>query len=110
MVPLAPPRTLVGLAGSVTTLAAMDADLPEYDADVTHHYRLPAASVRALTARLLGMTRAERAPDPRHAPGPGRRDRGRGAGPGGGGRRQPGCAEVLVSEHDILDGIAWSLA
>ena len=21
-----------------------------------------------------------------------------------------GCDEVLVSEHDILDGIAWSLA
>ena len=109
VVPLGGARTVVGLAGSVTTLAAMDADLPEYDADVTHHYRLPAASVHELTARLLGMTRTERARVPvMH---PGRVDViAAGAMVLEAVVDATGCAEVLVSEHDILDGIAWSLA
>jgi len=107
-VPLASARTLVGLAGSVTTLAAIDAGLTEYDPAATHHYRLPAAAVHALTARLLAMPRAERALIPvMH---PGRVDV-----IGGGALildevvRRVGASEVLVSEHDILDGIAWSL-
>jgi exopolyphosphatase / guanosine-5'-triphosphate,3'-diphosphate pyrophosphatase len=108
-VPFAEARTVVGLAGSVTTLAAMDADLPEYDADVTHHYRLPAASVHELTARLVAMTRTERARVPvMH---PGRVDViAAGAMVLEAVVDATGCAEVLVSEHDILDGIAWSLA
>jgi exopolyphosphatase / guanosine-5'-triphosphate,3'-diphosphate pyrophosphatase len=107
-VPLRDARTVVGLAGSVTTLAAMDADLPAYDADVTHHYRLPAASVHRLTARLLAMTRTERAAVPvMH---PGRVDViAAGALVLEAVVDATGCAEVLVSEHDILDGIAWSL-
>jgi exopolyphosphatase / guanosine-5'-triphosphate,3'-diphosphate pyrophosphatase len=102
-------RTLVGLAGSVTTLAAMDARLSEYDAAVTHHYRLPAASVRELTERLLAMTRAERAQIPVMHPG---RVDVIGAGALILSAIVERCAlpEVLVSEHDILDGIAWSLA
>ena len=112
VVPLASARTLVGLAGSVTTLAAIDAGLTRYDARVTHHYRLPAASVHDLTARLLAMPRSERARIPvMH---PGRVDV-----IGAGALilsaivtrlEQSDVAEVLVSEHDILDGIAWSLA
>lgn len=107
-VPFAAARTLVGLAGSVTTLAAIDAGLVEYDAGATHHYRLSAASVQALTARLLAMPRADRALIPvMH---PGRVDV-----IGGGALildavvRRVGAADVLVSEHDILDGIAWSI-
>ncbi len=108
-VPLRAARTVVGLAGSVTTLAAMDADLPEYDDTVTHHYRLPASSVHELTARLLRMTRAERARVPvMH---PGRVDViAAGALVLEAVVDATGCDEVLVSEHDILDGIAWSLA
>ena len=51
--------------------------------------------------------RARRAPG--HAPGPGRRDRRRRAGARG--RSSTTCPvdEVVVSEHDILDGIAWSI-
>jgi len=107
-VPLGAARTDVGLAGSVTTLAAMDADLPAYDAEVTHHYRLPATSVHELTARLLTMTRADRARVPvMH---PGRVDViAAGALVLEAVVDATGCAEVLVSEHDILDGIAWSL-
>jgi exopolyphosphatase/guanosine-5'-triphosphate,3'-diphosphate pyrophosphatase len=108
VVPLDRARTLVGLAGSVTTLGAMDADLPAYDASVTHHYRLPAASVHRLTEQLLGMTRAQRAAVPvMH---PGRVDViGAGALVLDRVVARVGLPEVLVSEHDILDGIAWSL-
>jgi exopolyphosphatase/guanosine-5'-triphosphate,3'-diphosphate pyrophosphatase len=111
-VPLARARTLVGLAGSVTTLAAMHAGLQAYDPEVTHRYRLPAAAVHDLAERLLAMPRSDRARIPvMH---PGRVDV-----IGAGAlilstivaRLEPyGITEVLVSEHDILDGIAWSLA
>jgi exopolyphosphatase/guanosine-5'-triphosphate,3'-diphosphate pyrophosphatase len=107
-VPLAGARTLIGLAGSVTTLAAIDAGLTAYDPTVTHHYRLAAASVRELTARLLAMPRAERAQVPvMH---PGRVDViAAGAMVLDAVLTRTGRPEVLVSEHDILDGIAWSL-
>ena len=107
-VPLAQARTLVGLAGSVTTLAAMDAGLTAYDAALTHHYRLAAASVHELTARLLAMPRAQRARVPvMH---PGRVDViAAGAMVLAAVLTRTGRPEVLVSEHDILDGIAWSL-
>jgi exopolyphosphatase / guanosine-5'-triphosphate,3'-diphosphate pyrophosphatase len=102
-------RTLVGLAGSVTTVAGIALDLPAYDPERLHHSRLTAAQVHAVTTRLLAQTRAERARIPvMH---PGRID------VIGGGALildrimiRLGLAEVLVSEHDILDGIAWSIA
>ncbi len=108
-VPLAEAATLVGLAGSVTTLAAMDAGLAYYRPEVTHHYRLPASSVHRMAAELLAMTRAERARIPvMH---PGRVDViGAGALILSAVVTRTGLPEVLVSEHDILDGIAWSLA
>ena len=102
-------RTLVGLAGTVTTLAAMDAGIPAYDARVTHHYRLAATAVHDLAERLLGATRAERAAVPvMH---PGRVDViGAGALVLQVILERTGLPSVLVSEHDILDGIAWSAA
>ena len=47
-------RTLVGLAGSVTTVAALALDLPAYDADAIHGSRIPVADVRAVTADAAG--------------------------------------------------------
>ncbi len=107
-VPVQGAATLVGLAGSVTTLAAIDAALTSYDAARTHHYRLSAAAVHRLTADLLAMTRAQRAAIPvMH---PGRVDViAAGAMVLDAVVRRTGRPEVLVSEHDILDGIAWSL-
>jgi exopolyphosphatase/guanosine-5'-triphosphate,3'-diphosphate pyrophosphatase len=101
--------TLVGLAGSVTTVAAMALDLPAYQPERIHRSRIAAADVRKVTERLLAMTREERAALPfMH---PGRVD------VIGAGALILACVvdavaadEVLVSEHDILDGIAWSLA
>ena len=102
-------RTLVGLAGSVTTVAGIALDLPGYEPERLHHARISAAQVHEVTTRLLAQTRAERARIPvMH---PGRIDViGAGALILDRLMIQLGLAEVLVSEHDILDGIAWSIA
>ena len=102
-------RTLVGLAGSVTTVAGIALDLPGYDPERLHHSRLSAAQVHEVATRLLAQTRAERARIPvMH---PGRIDViGAGALILDRIMIRLGLAEVLVSEHDILDGIAWSIA
>jgi exopolyphosphatase / guanosine-5'-triphosphate,3'-diphosphate pyrophosphatase len=108
-VPVARARALVGLAGSVTTVAAIAMDLPAYDAARIHHARVSAADVHAVTGALLAQDRSTRAKiGVMH---PGRVDV-----IGGGAlildriMERFGFAEVLVSEHDILDGMAWSLA
>jgi exopolyphosphatase / guanosine-5'-triphosphate,3'-diphosphate pyrophosphatase len=107
-VPIGEARTLVGLAGSVTTVAAVVLDLPRYDPARIHHARITAAQVRSVTARLLAQTRAERAAIPSMHPG--RVDViGAGALVLDRVMRRFGFAEVVVSEHDILDGIAWSM-
>ncbi len=108
-VPVRQARTLIGLAGSVTTVAAIAMGLPAYDAARIHHDRVSAADVHDVTVSLLAGTRAARAAiGVMH---PGRVDV-----IGGGAlvldriMQRFGFGEVLVSEHDILDGIAWSLA
>jgi len=101
-------RTLVGLAGSVTTVAALALGLEAYDPGLIHHARIGVGAVQEQTARLLAMPQAERARlGVMH---PGRVDV-----IGGGAlvleaiMTRFGFTEVLASEHDILDGIAWSL-
>ncbi len=108
-VPVAGARTLIGLAGSVTTVAGIALGLPGYDPVKIHHAVIPAAQVHEVTTGLLGQTREQRAAIPvMH---PGRVDV-----IGGGAlvldrvMARFGFAQVVVSEHDILDGIAWSLA
>jgi exopolyphosphatase / guanosine-5'-triphosphate,3'-diphosphate pyrophosphatase len=108
VVPVAQARTAIGLAGSVTTVAALALGLPSYDAVRIHLSVVSAADVRRVTGDLLVMTRAERAALPvMH---PGRVDV---IGAGALVLRtlvdRLGLAEVLVSESDILDGIAWSI-
>jgi len=108
-VPVPAAKTLVGLAGSVTTVAAIAMGLPGYDAARIHHARVSAADVHAVTGALLSQTRAVRA-------GIGVMHPGRVDVIGGGAlvldriMNRFGFSEVLVSEHDILDGMAWSLA
>jgi exopolyphosphatase/guanosine-5'-triphosphate,3'-diphosphate pyrophosphatase len=101
-------NTLVGLAGSVTTVAGIALGLKRYEASRIHHSRITAAQVHAVTGQLLRQTRTERAAiGVMH---PGRVDViGAGALVLDRVIAQFGFAEVLVSEHDILDGIAWSL-
>ncbi|WP_236243563.1 Ppx/GppA phosphatase family protein [Streptomyces sp. CC228A] len=107
-VPLREADTLVGLAGSVTTVAAVALGLEAYDSSVIHGSRISAEQVAEVTDRLLAMTHDERAAIPVIHPG----------------RvdviiagalvlrevmERVGAREVVVSEHDILDGIALSL-
>jgi exopolyphosphatase / guanosine-5'-triphosphate,3'-diphosphate pyrophosphatase len=108
-VPVRQARILIGLAGSVTTVAAIAMGLPAYDAARIHHACVSAADVHAVTRGLLAQDRAARAAiGVMH---PGRVDV-----IGGGAlvldrlMERFGFGEVLVSEHDILDGMAWSLA
>ncbi|GAA0379235.1 Ppx/GppA phosphatase family protein [Microbispora corallina] len=108
-VPVRRARTLVGLAGSVTTVAGIALGLPAYDPARIHHSRIPAGRVHEVTERLLRMTHDERAAIPVMHPG---RVDVIGAGALILDRivRRYGFSDVVVSEHDILDGIAWSLA
>ncbi|WP_052864573.1 Ppx/GppA phosphatase family protein [Streptomyces niger] len=108
-VPLDEAHTLVGLAGSVTTMAGIALGLPEYDSAAIHHSRIPLAKVREITERLLASTHEERAAIPvMHA---GRVDViAAGALVLLAIMERTGAQEVVVSEHDILDGIAWSIA
>jgi exopolyphosphatase/guanosine-5'-triphosphate,3'-diphosphate pyrophosphatase len=108
-VPLDPSVTFVGVAGTVTTIAAIALGLERYEADVIHGSTITADQIADVTERLLRMTHAERAALPvMH---PGRVDV-----IGGGALvlrtlvEVSGVDAVIASEHDILDGIALSLA
>ncbi|MGW7585395.1 Ppx/GppA phosphatase family protein [Kitasatospora sp. NPDC054768] len=109
VVPLTGAATLVGLAGTVTTVSAIAQGLPGYDSAAIHHSRIGRDRVAGIARELLAATHAERAAIPSMHPG----------------RvdviaagalelleimERTGAAEVVVSEHDILDGIAWGIA
>ncbi len=107
VVPVERARTVVCLAGSSTTVAAVALELPSYDSGAIHGARLPAPVVRQACDRLLAMTRAERAALPvMH---PGRVDV---IGAGALVLRtvvdRLDLSEITISEADILDGIAGS--
>jgi exopolyphosphatase/guanosine-5'-triphosphate,3'-diphosphate pyrophosphatase len=102
-------RTVVGVAGTVTTVAAGALGLPAYDRDRIHLARLGRDLVHASVDDLVAMRIEDR-----RSLGyvhPGRADV-----IGGGalildrilGRTH--VPELIVSESDILDGIAWSIA
>jgi exopolyphosphatase / guanosine-5'-triphosphate,3'-diphosphate pyrophosphatase len=107
-IPVAEARTLIGLAGSVTTVAGIALGLPAYDRARIHHARVRAAAVHRIALDLLAQTREQRAAiGVMH---PGRVDViGAGALVLDRALTRFGFGEVMVSEHDILDGIAWSL-
>lgn len=107
IVDLSRAQTVVGVAGTVSTLAMMDLAIPAYDADRIHHHRLSRTSVEALYGQLAAVSTEQRrgllVEDKRaevivggaavlmaimrHLPTP----------------------ELLVSERDILDGLVDSL-
>ncbi len=111
-VPVEQARTWVGVAGTFTTLAALAAGLPAYDSSAIHLARTPLERLHEVCDDVVGMTRAQRAElGPMHA---GRVDV---IGAGAVITRvlarevaaRAGITELVVSEHDILDGIALSL-
>jgi exopolyphosphatase/guanosine-5'-triphosphate,3'-diphosphate pyrophosphatase len=100
--------TLVGLAGSVTTVAAIALGLTSYQPERIHHARISYEDVAAVTAQMIASTTEQRLAIPVMHPGRADvfaagalilriiMDR-------------AGMRSVVASEHDILDGIAWSL-
>jgi exopolyphosphatase/guanosine-5'-triphosphate,3'-diphosphate pyrophosphatase len=101
-------RTLVGLAGSVTTVTGIALRLDAYRSEAIHHARVSYADVAKVTGDLLAATRAERLANPVMHPG-------RADVIGAGAlilriiMERSGADAVTASERDILDGIAWSL-
>jgi len=108
--PVSPGRaaTVVGVAGTVTSVAAGVLGLPSYDREAVDQAVLPVDEVHAMVDRLVGMTVAERLALPwLH---PGRADViGAGALILSRVLRRTTVESIIVSEADILDGIAWSL-
>jgi exopolyphosphatase / guanosine-5'-triphosphate,3'-diphosphate pyrophosphatase len=103
------PGGAIGVAGTVTTLAALDLGLERYDRERVHGHLLSRAGAREQLERLAGMSLDERRAVPAMDPG-----------------RAPvivagaaildavldayGLDAIGVSEHDILDGIALAAA
>jgi exopolyphosphatase/guanosine-5'-triphosphate,3'-diphosphate pyrophosphatase len=100
--------TLVGLAGSVTTVAAIALGLTAYDPARIHRSRMSYEEVAKVSADLLGRTARQRMEIPVMHPG-------RADVIGAGAlvlriiMERAEARSVVASEHDILDGIAWSL-
>ena len=100
--------TLVGVAGTVTTLAMLLTGLDTWDRDRVHHASFPLADVHDLADRLLSMTAAERE---RLGVPAGRSDViGAGAVILDRVLHRSAAERLTVSDSDILDGIAWSIA
>lgn len=101
-------RTLVGLAGTITTVAAVEIGLATYDRDRIHHFRLTRDAAEDVFRTLATESRAERI----HNPG---LEEARADVIVGGCCvlvalfRRFGFDEMIVSEADILDGLALSL-
>ena len=113
VVPVEEARSWVGLAGTMTTLSALAHNMTTYDSAAIHLSRVPGGDLLAVCERLIGMTRSQRAAlGPMHE--------GRADVIAGGAieveelacelRTRAGIDELIVSEHDILDGIVLSVA
>jgi exopolyphosphatase / guanosine-5'-triphosphate,3'-diphosphate pyrophosphatase len=113
VVPVEQARTWVGVAGTMTTVAALAQDMTTYDSAAIHLSRVDSDRLLQVCDGLIGMTRAQRAAlGPMHE--------GRVDVIAGGAivieelacelRDHAGIDTLTVSEHDILDGIALSIA
>jgi exopolyphosphatase/guanosine-5'-triphosphate,3'-diphosphate pyrophosphatase len=113
VVPVERARTWVGVAGTMTTVAALAHKLTTYDSEAIHLSRSTFDDLLPVCEELIAMTRPQRAAlGPMHE--------GRVDVIGGGAiiveelayalGERAGIDELVVSEHDILDGIALSIA
>lgn len=113
VVPVERARTWVGVAGTMTTVAALAHKMATYDSEAIHLSRVGFGDLLPVCDELIAMTRAQRAAlGPMHE--------GRVDVIGGGAiiveelanalGDRAGIDELVVSEHDILDGIALSIA
>lgn len=99
----------VGVAGTVTTIAALDLGLDAYDRDRVHGHVLTRAAVEAQLTRLAGLPLAERLRVPALEPG---RAPVIVAGAAIVAEAMAACEldELVASEYDLLDGIALAAA
>jgi len=112
IVPVERARTWVGVAGTMTTLAALAQRMTTYDPAAIHLSRVGFSELLDVCERLIAMPRAQRA-----ALGPMHEGRVDVIGAGAivveelahALARLAGIGELVVSEHDILDGIALSI-
>ncbi|MGY4712445.1 Ppx/GppA phosphatase family protein [Mycolicibacterium sp. CBM1] len=113
VVPVEQAKTWVGVAGTFTTIAALAQHMTTYDSEAIHLSRVAFGDLLPVCEQLIGMTRKQRAAlGPMHE--------GRVDVIGGGSivveelaealRQRAGIEELVVSEHDILDGIALSIS
>lgn len=104
-IPVRDARTLVAVAGTSTTVQAISLGLERYDPEAIHRTRLSLAEAERVLAELTAMTTPERSALPVMAPG-------RGDVIVAGAvilvvvMRRFGFEACLVSEADILDGLA----
>jgi exopolyphosphatase/guanosine-5'-triphosphate,3'-diphosphate pyrophosphatase len=107
-VPVGEGRTLVAVAGTATTLQACALGLERYDPDLIHRSTITLADAERTLRELTAMTNEERAAIPVMP-------KGRGDVIVAGATilvramRRFGFGEALVSETDILDGLALEL-
>jgi exopolyphosphatase/guanosine-5'-triphosphate,3'-diphosphate pyrophosphatase len=109
-IPMAPEAvTFVGLAGTVSTAAAVELGLAAYDREQIHHFELSREAIEDVFRTLATENLADRMANPGLEP--------QRADVIVGGMcvlvsimRRFGFASCLVSEADILDGLAMSIA
>jgi len=102
---------IVGVAGTITTIAAHSLALPSYDSELIHLARIHIDDVRAACVSLMQMPVADRRALPYMHPG-------RADVIAGGAlildrvleHLPRETDELVVSEQDILDGLAWAAA
>mgnify|MGYP002757019377 FL=1 len=112
IVPVDKARTIVGCAGTFTTLSALAQGLERYDADAIHGSELRFEALRVLLQQLIGLPSDVRALNPVIHPG-------RADVIGGGAIAVEGIMQLIerngdarsffISEKDILDGIIAGL-
>lgn len=112
-VPVPQARTWIGVAGTMTQLSSVVLGLPSHDPELVHLSRLSREQLHEVSAQLLAASHDERAANPTIHPG-------RVDVIGGGSLivrvladelwARAGIDQLVVSEHDILDGIALSIA
>lgn len=113
LVPINQARTVVGCAGTFTTLSALAQGLEQYDPEQIHGSVLRFDALRVLLDQVIATSAAARAQNP--VVHPGRADV-----LGGGAvavrgimdmiERDSGVREFVISEKDILDGVIWKQA
>ncbi|MDK8895006.1 Ppx/GppA phosphatase family protein [Corynebacterium sp. MSK006] len=113
LLPLSKVRTVVGCAGTFTTLSALAQGLEEYDPDAIHGSELNFSALRLITQMLISESSSARAANPVIHPG-------RADVIGSGSviveqimdlaKESTQATSFVISEKDILDGIIAGLA